>query len=617
MRARIHQLLSRASASGIYVWVSGLVGGVGILVVGAVMLSSIWTARLAANQAQSERVRIASGVASLVAARTDLLLRESDPGAVRRQMIDLHASGLVRSCRVTLAGVGVIASTDSQSIGALTVPQTWSSTPVASENPASEGDSNSVRIHFEVPGRGAGVVEATYEPPEPLYAQALARAGGVALVAVCVVWFVFSRFRDPLSTVGRICTALGEAATGERRAEVLRVAEDSGTYGNAWNTLLDERDRQDSLIAGHMIASTMHQAPGENAGVIGVCDTLTHGVVAVAHNRRLAYVNGAAGVLLGCQLADLERAEFSAAFPDETVRNAITECLDSCNPVRRTIEIVRGEPGRDPDAELRLSVRSVEVGGVRLAGILIEDITQQRVADRSRNSFVAQATHELRTPLTNIRLYIEQAVDEGENDPQLRAQALNVISSEARRLERIVTDMLSVAEIEAGSLSIRPGDVRTDSLFDDLSHDYTLQAAEKNIEMAFDIPPKMPVICGDRDRLGQALHNLVGNALKYTPPGGKVTVRVEAPEQGGLIVHVIDTGIGIDPEECERIFERFYRANDRRIAHVTGSGLGLSLAREIVRLHGGDIVVESKLDQGSTFTITLPASEQTRQQRAA
>jgi two-component system phosphate regulon sensor histidine kinase PhoR len=94
-------------------------------------------------------------------------------------------------------------------------------------------------------------------------------------------------------------------------------------------------------------------------------------------------------------------------------------------------------------------------------------------------------------------------------------------------------------------------------------------------------------------------------------------VRVETPEAGGLVVRVIDTGIGIDPEECERIFDRFYRANDRRIAHVTGSGLGLALAREIVRLHGGDITVESKLDQGSEFVLTLPASEETRTQRAA
>ncbi len=616
MRERIDRLIAGFSEAGISRWVSGLVGGVAVLLVGAVLVSSWWSARITARETLDERVRSATGVAGLVAARTDLLLRESDLAGVRRQMIHLQESGLVRSCKVTLAGVGVVASTDPQSIGVLSIPETWAAAPVTPDA-SNGGEAHSVRVPFEVPGRGAGAVEVRYDPVWTPYAATTARAGGVALIAVGAVWLVFTRFRRRLSTLVGVGTALSEAAKGERRAEVLRVADDADPLGTAWNTILDERDRQDRLIAEHQVTRAEQAAPGENGGVIAICDSLTHGVIAIGHDRHVTYVNGAAGVLLGRHKAELERADFMAAFTDEAVRDAVTECLDSRAPVRRTVEIARGEPGRDPDAELRLSVRSTEVGGERFAGILIEDITQQRVADRSRNSFVAQATHELRTPLTNIRLYVEQAVDEGEADPQVRAQALNVINSEARRLERIVADMLSVAEIEAGSLSIRPGDVRTDALFDDLTNDYAAQAAEKSIELAFDIPPKMPVIHADRDRLGQALHNLVGNALKYTPPGGKVTVRVETPEQGGLVVHVIDTGIGIDPEECERIFDRFYRANDRRIAHVTGSGLGLALAREIARLHGGDIEVESKLDQGSTFTITLPASEQSRQQRAA
>lgn len=612
MHERFNRLIAGFSEAGVSRWVSGLVGGVAVLLVGAVMLSSWWSARAAASETQDERVRSATGVAGLVAARTDLLLRESDLAAVRRQMIDLQGSGLVRSCKVTLAGVGVVASTDAQNIGVLSIPPTWSMTPATPEV-----SNQSVWVTFEVPGRGAGVVEVSYDPVTPPYAATTAQAGGIALIAVGAVWLVFRGFRKRLAVLVGVGTALSEAAKGERRAQVLRVAEDSDPLGTAWNMLLDERDRQDRVIAEHQVTLAEQTIPGENGGVIAICDSLTHGVVAIGHDRHITYVNGAAGVLLGRHKAELERVEFTTAFTDETVRDAVAECLDSRTPVRRTVEVARGEPGRDPDAELRLSVRSTEVCGERFVGVLIEDITQQRVADRSRNSFVAQATHELRTPLTNIRLYVEQAVDEGEADPQLRAQALNVINSEARRLERIVADMLSVSEIEAGSLSIRPGDVRTDALFDDLTNDYAAQATEKSIELMFDIPPKMPVIHADRDRLGQALHNLVGNALKYTPPGGKVTVRVEVPEQGGLVVHVIDTGIGIDPEECERIFDRFYRANDRRIAHVTGSGLGLALAREIARLHGGDIEVESKLDQGSTFTLTLPGSEQSRQQRAA
>lgn len=612
MRARIDKLFGMAANVGLTRWISGMVGVVAALVIVSVLFSSWWSGRLIAGETAAERSKASSGVAELIAARTDLLLRESDLGAVRRQMIEVQASGLVSSCRVTLAGVGVVASSDPQEIGVMTLPETWAN----SAPPVQAGD-GLVSVAFEVPGRGLGVVEVEYEPVRAAYAGVFARAGVVGLVTIVGIWGVFRVVRVRLAALVAVGSALGEVARGERRAEVLRVGDGFGELGEAWNAVLDERDVLEGLLAEHKIVSVDTQTPGETGGVVAVCDTLTHGLVILDEQLRVVYVNGAAGVLLGRHREDLAESTCETVFEDEGLRACVARCFRSKSPVRETLEIRIGEAGRDPDAELRVMVRTSESGSERFAGVLIEDITQQRVADRSRNSFVAQATHELRTPLTNIRLYVEQAVDEGEEDPSVRAHALNVINSEARRLERIVSDMLSVSEIEAGSLTIRPGDVRTDALFADLEGDYAAQAAEKTIEMCFDLPPKMPVITGDRDRLGQALHNLVGNALKYTPPGGKVTVRVEAPEAGGLIVHVIDTGIGIDPDECERIFDRFYRANDRRIAHVTGSGLGLALAREIARLHGGDVEVESKLDQGSTFTITLPGAEQSASQKAA
>ena len=113
------------------------------------------------------------------------------------------------------------------------------------------------------------------------------------------------------------------------------------------------------------------------------------------------------------------------------------------------------------------------------------------------------------------------------------------------------------------------------------------------------------VLVGDRDKINLGLHNLVGNALKYTPAEGTVRVEV-AVEAEQIVVTVSDTGIGISEADVEHIFDRFYRANDKRIATITGSGLGLALAREVIRLHGGDITVESEIDQGSAFTMTLP-----------
>lgn len=171
----------------------------------------------------------------------------------------------------------------------------------------------------------------------------------------------------------------------------------------------------------------------------------------------------------------------------------------------------------------------------------------------------------------------------------------------------MVSDLLSVAEIEAGSLKIQRDDVRLDELLREIESDYQQQAKEKAIAFEFRLPPKFPVIQGDRDKLAAALQNVVGNALKYTPTNGSVTVAAEV-SAGLLSVEVIDTGIGIAPQDQARVFEKFYRAQDKRVAQVTGSGLGLALAREVVRLHGGDITLESQLDHGSTFTVTLPVN---------
>jgi signal transduction histidine kinase len=138
-----------------------------------------------------------------------------------------------------------------------------------------------------------------------------------------------------------------------------------------------------------------------------------------------------------------------------------------------------------------------------------------------------------------------------------------------------------------------------------LETDYAPQAAEKKIALKFELPPKLPVIQADRDKLMVALHNLLGNALKYTPENGTVSVCVRA-DAAQLVVDVIDTGIGVSPQEQGKLFQKFYRAGDPRVARINGTGLGLALAREIARLHNGDITLQSELDKGSTFTLTLP-----------
>jgi signal transduction histidine kinase len=270
---------------------------------------------------------------------------------------------------------------------------------------------------------------------------------------------------------------------------------------------------------------------------------------------------------------------------------------------RRSFELTRKVQG--VASVLRLSIRPLRKDDNGTAVVIIEDVTQQRAAEASRNSFVTQASHELRTPLTNMRLCLEVAMDDRANDAAARARCFNVLNQETRRLDRIVSEMLSIAEIEEGTIRLRIDDLRLETVFEELRADFGPMAKEKRIELIFDLPPKFPVLQADRNKFVLALHNLVGNAIKYTPEGGRVTIALRV-EQQRITIEVIDTGIGIKEEESELVFEKFYRAKDPRVAKINGSGLGLALSRQVARLHGGDVTLQSKLNEGSTFILTVP-----------
>jgi len=241
--------------------------------------------------------------------------------------------------------------------------------------------------------------------------------------------------------------------------------------------------------------------------------------------------------------------------------------------------------------------------------VIIEDITQQRIAETARNTFLAKAAHELRTPLTNIRLYAESALEESEHNSPTTVKYLNVMNEESQRLSRTVSGILSMAEVEAGSFTLDRNDVHLDVLLQQLRADYEDRAKEKKIKLDFDLPPKFPILHADRDKILLALHNLLSNALKYTLEKGHVTLKVTV-DKVQISIAVTDTGIGIAPKDVEKIFDKFYRAKDERVTKIAGSGLGLAIARQVIMLHGGDITVESELDKGSTFTLTLPITEE-------
>ncbi|HEX5470475.1 MAG TPA: ATP-binding protein [Lacipirellulaceae bacterium] len=237
----------------------------------------------------------------------------------------------------------------------------------------------------------------------------------------------------------------------------------------------------------------------------------------------------------------------------------------------------------------------------------VRDVTQQKLAEEMRDQFVDTATHELRTPLANIKAYAETLALADVIDIEQQKQFLNTINSEATRLARFVDDLLSVSSMELGSLSLNKQVTELGRMLNDVLAKVRPQVEEKHLSLEVTLPEKLPEPELDKDKIATVLVNLLGNAVKYTPENGRVIFRVNMTDQQ-IEISVEDTGVGIAEDELGKVFDKFYRSNDPRVQAQTGTGLGLALSQEVVRLHGGRITVESEIDKGSTFTVTLPMS---------
>jgi two-component system phosphate regulon sensor histidine kinase PhoR len=237
--------------------------------------------------------------------------------------------------------------------------------------------------------------------------------------------------------------------------------------------------------------------------------------------------------------------------------------------------------------------------------IIFHDITDIRQTEKMRRDFVANVSHELRTPLSAIEGYSETLLEGALDDRAVCRDFISVIHRHSLRLTQLVEDLLDLSKLE--SPDYRP-EFSPTSLKTLIQQAFLLveeKAAEKQIRILIDIQESLPHILADSSSMQQVLTNLLDNAIKYTPTEGRVSVRAFASESGKVRVDVQDNGIGIDLKYHPRIFERFYRVDKARSRDMGGTGLGLSIVKHIVQLHGGEIWVDSAVNQGSTFSLSL------------
>jgi len=232
--------------------------------------------------------------------------------------------------------------------------------------------------------------------------------------------------------------------------------------------------------------------------------------------------------------------------------------------------------------------------------------------DKLKSDFVSNVSHELRTPLTAIKGSVDNMLDGitgSLNEKQTRY--LGRVKSNSDRLARLINDLLDLSRIEAG-INLKPSNLSLVSIAKEVAETLRPVASEKQIEIGIEAPDNSLTAWADPDRISEVLMNLVGNAIKFTPTLGKVTISLHRNGNESVKVSVEDTGPGIPSEEAARIFDKFYQVTQTEKQKTRGTGLGLSIAKALVELHGGKIWLESEAGKGSMFCFTLPVEQQVK-----
>jgi two-component system, OmpR family, phosphate regulon sensor histidine kinase PhoR len=337
-----------------------------------------------------------------------------------------------------------------------------------------------------------------------------------------------------------------------------------------------------------------------------VLEGMNEGVIAVDARRRLLFANDAASKLfalgqgsVGRMVAELVRSP--------RVQEAVDATLVGSGPHR--VEIVVADiDARGVGGQLSLAVQGTALPGSPPPGavLVFHDVTDLRRLERMRQDFVANASHELKTPLAAIKAYTETLLDGALHDDAVNTRFLGQIDEQVDRLNQLIQDLLSLARIEAGGSAFHHAPLRLGPVVREIVEAHRTRAEANGLRYEPDLPTgDGPLVRADEEAVRQILDNLIDNALKYTPEGGRVAVSCRmAPDR--VAIEVVDTGIGIPRDDLPRVFERFYRVDKARSREMGGTGLGLSIVKNLVNTLGGQIAVESRPGQGSLFRVTLP-----------
>jgi two-component system phosphate regulon sensor histidine kinase PhoR len=403
-----------------------------------------------------------------------------------------------------------------------------------------------------------------------------------AAVAAGLSLAVGSTVMRPL---GRLAQAARSIASGNLAERVRpRPSGEVGELADAFNHMAESLEE---LVAA---------ASQERERLIAALNSSVDAVLAVDAEGRITFANQAAERLFERSQGDLVGKPFAWALPDEEVMEALRASREEGRREDRLIE-------RANRRYFRVIATPIIGGGEWMALVVFHDLSDVRRVEQVRRDFVANVSHELRTPLASIKSVIETLEGGALEDEAAARDFLSRADAEVDRLVQMVEELLDLSRIESGELPLAQQPVEMASVLADAVDRLRSQAEKQELTLTVDIAADLPPIIGDGERLARAVVNLLHNAVKFTPAGGSVHVWAGLVESA-VVVKVIDSGVGVAPEDLPRIFERFYKSDRARASG--GTGLGLAVVRHIVEAHGGTVSVESDQGRGSTFSFSIP-----------
>lgn len=393
---------------------------------------------------------------------------------------------------------------------------------------------------------------------------------------------------------------------GEMQDQALRIAK--GDYGR--KVPVKGKDELGQLAEtfnqlGERIAETQEAMESERNRLNSVLAHMTDGVVATDRRAKVIIINEMALSLLNVKQEEAIGQSILTLF-DMDEEYTLRKLLE--NPD----EILLNRPSNDANIEsliLRIDFSMIRRESGFISGLVavIHDVTEQEKTEQERREFVSNVSHELRTPLTSMRSYLE-ALNEGAwKDEKIAPNFLKVTLDETDRMIRMINDLLNLSRMDSGNTDYQFELIN----FKDLVHfvldrfDMMVNNHEKNYIIRREFTQRDLWMEVDADRMIQVIDNIMNNAIKYSPDGGVITVRL-VETHNNIILSVTDQGLGIPKKDLTKIFDRFYRVDKARAREQGGTGLGLAISREVLKAHGGTIWAESRENVGSTFFISLP-----------